>query len=289
MSVDPGRVISFPVVAQRAAQRGYTLAYRIWLIARHVDVKGGGYVKLADLHAMMALAGMNLEHYRRARNSKGWDVFFKPHDPNAPEYICYVSDKKVREALKCARENSVFELSLRTDFKSLFRFNAKNYAAWFRGRPGGKQTISREHLCELWGVSKTTLLRWEEVFGLVQKESNFGTVAEDKVDKVAHMLPRNSEGDFPASVSADGMLIYQLPNTYSSIVPMIKRVRRGEKGDGISGVATTHHKKRFIELDNTDRSWQLAPDKNGQYMRDKGKRLWTPKLMRVARKVDVLM
>lgn len=287
---NPGAIRSYPSIAQSAAQRDYTSAYRIWILARHADVKTNGAVKLSDLHATLALAGMNLSHYARARNSPGWHIFFKPHDPNNPDYVCYVKESKVRSALHCESERSVCELSLRTDIKSVHRFNAKNYAAWLADRPGGQQIIARSKLQELWGVSLPTLLRWEKALGVVCKEANFGTVNEQDTDKVAHLLPRNGNGDFQATAANNaGMLIYQLPNTYKSLIPMVKRKSRGGKGEHDSGVATIHRKRRFVELDEKDRSWQLTPDRMGQHMREKGCVLWTPKLMRAVKKSSALL
>ena len=265
------------------------LTYRIWILARHSDAKGNGAVKLSDLHATLALAGMNLSHYARARNSPGWLIFFKPHNSSNPDYVCYVKESKVRSALHCESERSVCELNLRSDIKSLHKFNAKNYAAWLADRPGGQQIIARSKLQELWSVSLQTLLRWEKLLGLVQKEANFGTVSQGDTDKVSHLLPRNGNGDFQAvSANTEGMLIYQLPNTYSSLIPMVKRKSRG-KGDRDSGVATTRNQKRFVELDEKDRSWQMTPDKKGQHMREIGGFLWSPKLMRVVKKSSALL
>lgn len=287
---NPGVIRSYPSIAQSAAQRDYTLPYRIWILARHADVKTNGAVKLSDLIATLALAGMNLSHYARARNSPGWSIFFKPHDPNNPDYVCYVKESKVRSALHCESERSVCELNLRGDIKSLHRFNAKNYAAWLADRPGGQQIIARSKLQELWGASLQTLLRWEKLLGLVCKEANFGTVSQDDTDKVSHLLPRDKNGDFNAvAANTQGMLIYQLPNTYTSLIPMVKRKSRGGKGEHDSGVATIHRVKRFVELDEKDRSWQLTPDRTGQHMRGVGGFLWSPKLMRVLKKSSALL
>ena len=262
----------------------------MWILTRHCDTKGNGAVKLSDLHATLALAGMNLSHYARARNSPGWFIFFRPQDPTNPDHVCYVKEDTVRDALRCDGERSVCALSLRGDIKSLHRFNAKNYAAWLADRPGGQLIIARSKLQELWGVSLPTLLRWEKALGVIHKTANFGTVNEQDTDKVAHLLPRNENGDFQAAAANNaGMLIYQLPNTYKSLISMEKRKSRGGKGEHDSGIATIHRKRRFVELDEKDRSWQLTPDRMGQHLREKGCVLWTPKLMRVVKKSSALL
>lgn len=284
---NPAFVDTYPTIAQKAAQHGNTLAYRIWLLARHSDHDGNGSVKLSDLHATMTLAGLNLSHYRIARATPGWAIFFKL-DNNSKSHLKYNSDVVVRNHYGCASERLVGELSLRKDFKSMHRFNAFNYAAWIKNRPNGKQTISRDRLTDLWNASVTTLLRWEKLLGLVIKQANFGTVTEEKLDKVAHMMPRNADGDFPAVENKNGALTFQLPNTYVSICPTRKRVSRGRKGGQNRGAAPANRKKRFVEPDKSDRSWQLLPDKNGQFIRVSGDFFWTPELARVVSRVDAL-
>lgn len=130
------------------------------------------------------------------------------------------SASKVEAGMGIEAENSaeaVIKLpggdsSVRTIFSLLYR-------AWILERTGnGKNSfiISRNRIAGSWGVSPTTIVRWEKI-AQIRVAHNFASsdISEGGSDTVANWhIPNNRNGDGAVFVR-DGVLHWQLPNTYS--------------------------------------------------------------------------
>lgn len=92
------------------------------------------------------------------------------------------------------------------------------YRSWiiYRARKGkGSFIISRKSLADQWGVSITTIQRWEKI-AKICVEANFATAHTKPGDNNAianYHIPNNRNGDGAVFIR-NGVLYWRLPNTY---------------------------------------------------------------------------
>ena len=192
----------------------------LWGLLRAID-RGGKAIPVEDVIRLLSNSGRSESRLREVISYGSGLFFVVTRKKRTGELMLMLrSASKVEAGMGIEAENSaeaVIELpggdsSVRTIFSLLYR-------AWIMERTdSGKKSfiISRNRITESWGVSPTTVTRWEKV-AQIRVVHNFASsdITEGGSDVVANRhIPNNRNGDGAVFVR-DGVLHWQLPNTYS--------------------------------------------------------------------------
>ncbi len=196
---------------------------RIWLLLRHCDVAGKGWIPVAEARALLTKKESPLRvcGWRQLRNllRAGQGVFWE----RDKERIWLRSVAKVAVALGVERlENRPIALPITALLDGIGAVRSHFYASFHSGRhdPDCAKPIARDTLSTLSGVGRDSQRRYERQTGTIA-QSNFaiGHVATDDARKAACWEHGNHVFTLTDAQGQHGergkkYLAWQLPNSY---------------------------------------------------------------------------
>lgn len=155
-------VKNYPFLGLAILKAKLTAVYRVWLVARHVDRDGRGWLETKELETAVTGGQFDLFNYRRFRQivGDGCGTFWQ--EANGRLWLAGVA--QVAIALGCSRVDKPVELPLTAVTGSLKGFNASLYAAWdTRRKPAPVSRSTRE---DVTGVPERTQRHYCQVAGI---------------------------------------------------------------------------------------------------------------------------
>ena len=236
------RVKAYPGLSQAAIRNGQARQLRLWLLLRSLDSQGKGWIEYEEAQKSFLALGLSRRSFRDTL-SKGEGVWWVKNRGRiflrGLEKVC------LRFGVLPGRP-----VMVQLD-RSLSKFKAALYTSFLNSR-----TISRAALRRLWGVSRTTMRRWEEVLG-VDVRPNLGYASESLGEgEGIGFLAFDPEGVPYWEITLRGrrFLAWTIPNTYTySVVETVpyglarkvaKRIRPLLGGEGELRRLYFHEAKR---------------------------------------------
>jgi len=149
------QVKSYEGLNQEVLRRSEARQYRLWLLLRALDLEGKGWIDYKEAQKAFLALGLSRRSFRDVLR-KGESLWWT----RGPNRIFYASLEKVCFRLRVLPGRPVV-IPL-DSLRKLSTFKRILYASFFTR----ERTISRARLMELWGVSRTTLRRWERATGI---------------------------------------------------------------------------------------------------------------------------
>lgn len=237
-SAESAPIRVYPALLQALRQQQLTAPGRIWLLARHLDRDGRGWLPVATLRRHVAArrgerdADLRVCGQRRLRQllRQGHGIFWQRDDADR---LWLHGPARVAAALGVARlDGAPVLLPLRVVTASIGVFNAHCYAAFHSGRRRA-HPISRRRLVRLTGVPARTQRTYEQR-AAVQATANYAVLgrysAESATTATWHhgaavFTLRDVRGRFGRP--GQSYVARQLPNHYH--VPRHRRTARGRQ------------------------------------------------------------
>lgn len=236
-------VRTYPTLSLAALKGGNATTYRIWLLARHFDGDGRGYVYFDEFKNAITAENSHLQVFTRQRAGQifreGEGLFWTfEADRDGRERLRYAGAAQLAAALGVERlaGDPVF-LDPEILTANIGRFKADLYASFHAGRAdekGGGRPISRAVQEELTGHSTRTLQRYDRRANM-RKRANFVlngryTAEEAQEQGWEHGQAVFEFTDHKGKQGRPGStyVARQLPNSYTVIMPTGGRGRQRE-------------------------------------------------------------
>lgn len=283
-------VLLFPDLAIAMLRRNVEAAGRIWLLLRHLDVQGRGWIEASA--ARQQLAGQNSPlrvcGWRQLRNllAQGDGLFWQRDEGPASEGRIWLrATAKVAAALNVPRLTArAVDVDVDVLVDSIGSVRAHFYASYHSGRRHNRP-ISRQCLEELTGVSRRSQHKYEAEAGIKPRQ-NWALGARYTQEAVQERAWRQGTGvfqftDHQGRTGAAGAtyVAWQLPNSYvgphdQQVTSSRKRINRqlvdlftkGITGNGKKEVVKQGHEcpvARFYEHGQAAaRAYNRSPEKD---------------------------
>lgn len=164
-------VKNYPLLGLAILNQKLTAVYRVWLLCRHLDRDGRGWLDLSEVRTAVT-KGYALFKYRQYRHiiCQGNGIFWT--ESNGRLWLASVA--RLAIALGVARVGKPVKMPLEKVVGELAGFNASIYAAWdTRKRPS---PISRAKRAKVLGVSERTQRHYCRIAG-VKRVRNYAIVS----------------------------------------------------------------------------------------------------------------
>ena len=215
-----------PDLALAMLQKNLSSQGRLWLLLRHLDQAGCGWVSVA--HARKRLTGqkspLRFCGWRQMRNllAQGDDLFWQRNAPSSsPDRIWLRSPAKVALALGVPRfSKRPVSVPLTILLEPIGTVRAHFFASFHSGRDSHRP-IARQTLAKITGVGRRSQRNYEKKAG-VKKQHNWALGAEYSPSEVQQRAWRHGRAVFqlkdhqgksgPAGVA---YVTWQMPNSYT--------------------------------------------------------------------------
>lgn len=286
----PPTVLLFPDLAIAMLRRNVEAAGRIWLLLRHLDRQGRGWIEASV--ARQQLAGKNSPlrvcGWRQLRNllAQGDGLFWQRDEGPASEGRIWLrATAKVAAALDVPRLTArAVTVDVTALVDSIGTVRAHFYASYHSGRRHNRP-ISRQCLEELTGVSRRSQHKYEAEAGIKPRQ-NWALGAHYTREAAQERAWRQGNGVFQftdhqgrTGAAGANYVAWQLPNSYvgpheQQVTSSRKRINRqlvdlftkGITGNGKKTVVEQGHERpvaRFYEHGQAAvRAYNRSPEKD---------------------------
>ncbi len=217
-SVKDETVTVHPSLLAAILKQEQTAVGRVWLLARHVDIQGRGWLSIDELRQQLTgkTSPRRISGWRRLRQilQQGDGVFWQRDDRNR---LWLRSTVKVAQALDLERfADSPVVLPLTTLLSPIKDIRAAFYATFHAGRDG--QPISRQTLTEITGVSERAQRNYDTHLN-VKRVKNFALLYADASAEDFYWKNRRAAFQFTDKHGKQGppgqtYWAQRLPNSY---------------------------------------------------------------------------
>lgn len=221
-------VKSYPEMSLEVMRRRLESQYKVWLVGRHLDRRGQGYVGLRVLRKFVS------DHHLCTRKTlrralAGPSIFWRSYRGGL--YLAAVN--KVADALEVELRECPVLLPLAA-FASMHDLRSAFVASYFAGKP---RTIAIDTLAELTGRTRRSVSRYLRS-GHITKTANFMRSVREPGPTLDPALA--GQGYFRANVRAQTVLVKRMPNTYASDLETAPRgITRKQRSRPSSYTATS--------------------------------------------------
>ncbi|HSM57408.1 MAG TPA: hypothetical protein VK879_14755 [Candidatus Sulfomarinibacteraceae bacterium] len=258
----PRTVLLFPEIAIAMLRQNVEAAGRIWLLLRHLDVQGRGWIEasIARRRLTAKKSPLRVCGWRQLRNllAQGDGLFWqRDNGPASEARIWLRSTAKVAAALGVPRLSArAINLDVSVLLDSIGSVRAHFYASYHRGRRH-KRPISRQCLEDLTGVARRSQHKYEAEAG-IERRQNWAVGARYTQEAAQERAWRQGNGvfqftDHQGKTGAAGAtyVAWQLPNSYlgpheQQVTSSRKRINR-QLVDLFTKGITGNGKKRAVD------------------------------------------
>ena len=195
---------SYPQLSLEVMRRRLESQYRVWLIARHLDRRGRGYIPVKMLRRFVVRHRLcTRKTLQRALDGPSifWTGYYHA--------LYLVGVCKVADALDVELSHRPVFLPLAA-FSSIHQLRSVFVASYFAAKP---RTIAIDTLAALTGRTRRSVSRYLES-GHITKTSNFMRSVREPGPTLDPALAE--QGYFRANIRAQTVLVKRMPNTYES-------------------------------------------------------------------------
>ncbi len=207
--------------------------FRIWLLARHIDVDGRGWVDYKQLKKACRIFRVPSVHIDEGATDPTGQLFFEVRNNGT---VSYASLASVGVALGCKSIGKPVLVDVHTLRRD--RFKPMLYAVWISAGRDGCRTMTRKTIEKLTGLPETTQRRFEKLAG-VQVTPNVGRAAavfnpDTKALELAddpdtlHIPASDDGGRYPFRIAGDKEHLYfRVANSYATNPANFRRANLG--------------------------------------------------------------
>lgn len=201
---DSGLVKSYPEISLEAMRRRLEPQYRVWLLARHLDRPGRGWVSIKYLRQFVSsqrLFGLRVLERAIAKPCIFYHQFNGYLELHAMQKVAYALDVEVRD------RPTLLPLDA---FASMLKLRQALVASRFAHKP---RTIAIDTLVMLTGRSRRTVSRYLQSEHIVKTPNAMICQRDPTLDLTPEMA---QEGYFHGRVAGKTVLLKRMPNTYET-------------------------------------------------------------------------
>lgn len=195
-------------IAQAAKKQGYISAYRAWLAMKSID-PGHGWILYKEavkiLCDILNIKKPRARQLLRQFDDQWWKI--------QRDRVWLKGKTKLVDFLDIDLDGEKVLIDIE-NLHTLSKFNAALFGSFYAKNP---KTISRARLKQIWGVSKTTQIRYEKKAQITKRPTFSYTECDSKnVHRIE--LRENKYGQWWEDINGDGIkeLVRQRPNQYHS-------------------------------------------------------------------------
>lgn len=199
-------------------------AYRLWVLAKALDIHGSGVIKTEIIKGWATSLGIHLRSYYRWLNEAKELSLFKEIHRRSGTALIYKSAKHLAEIIGCEGVESRYTLMPAMNLFSkgwqsnIWVAHLLSYSRIFVQKKGNSyvlkiitQPISRRALEEITGVPKSTQIRYEKLAGV----EPYACYAESDIEGINIDVVQEIFDKPHAFISTyTGLVCWQLPNRY---------------------------------------------------------------------------
>ena len=195
---------TYPELSLAVMRRRLEPAYRVWLLARHIDGPGRGAIAVRDLYSFVALHGL-FGRRTLARTLKHPSPLW--HVEGSQLYLTGVL--KLAEFLGVKLRHPPVRIPL-ADFGSTETLRAAFVASFMAGKP---RTIAIDTLAALTGRSRRTIVRYLHSPHITKSPNVMRSVRRPSADLDPSLA---DQGYYRGRVNGRPCLVKRMPNTYET-------------------------------------------------------------------------